>query len=78
MPRESTTLPPYWDTYKPYRGEGEQPVPGVETFAWTQSTGTAPVRLRDERAEAHRIQQREPIHPGLPAVGYWNGSRRQS
>jgi hypothetical protein len=30
--------------------------------------------LRDKRAEAHRIQQREPIHLGLPAVGPWNGS----
>jgi hypothetical protein len=30
--------------------------------------------LRDKRAEAHRIQQPEPIHLGLPAVGPWNGS----
>lgn len=30
--------------------------------------------LRDKRAEAQRIQQREPIHLGLPAVGSWNGS----
>jgi hypothetical protein len=30
--------------------------------------------LHDKRAEAHRIQQREPIHLGLPAVGPWNGS----
>jgi hypothetical protein len=30
--------------------------------------------LRDKRAEAHRIQQREPIHLGPPAVGPWNGS----
>jgi hypothetical protein len=30
--------------------------------------------LRDKRAEANRIQQREPIHLGLPAVGFWNGS----
>jgi hypothetical protein len=30
--------------------------------------------LRDKRAEAHRVQQREPIHLGLPAVGPWNGS----
>jgi hypothetical protein len=30
--------------------------------------------LRDKRAEANRIQQREPIHLGLPAVGSWNGS----
>ncbi|MFE1315895.1 recombinase [Streptomyces sp. NPDC058755] len=30
--------------------------------------------LRDKRAEAHRIQQRETIHLGLPAVGSWNGS----
>jgi hypothetical protein len=30
--------------------------------------------LRDKRAEAHRHQQREPIHLGLPAVGPWNGS----
>ena len=30
--------------------------------------------LRDKRAEAHRVQQREPIHLGLPAVGSWNGS----
>jgi hypothetical protein len=30
--------------------------------------------LRDKRAQAHRVQQRELIHPGLPAVGPWNGS----
>jgi hypothetical protein len=30
--------------------------------------------LRDKRAEAHRIHQREPIHLGLPTVGSWNGS----
>ena len=30
--------------------------------------------LRDKRAEAHRVEQREPIHLGLPAVGPWNGS----
>ena len=30
--------------------------------------------LRDKRAEALRVQQREPIHLGLPAVGSWNGS----
>jgi hypothetical protein len=30
--------------------------------------------LRDKRAEAHRIQQREPIHLGPKAVGSWNGS----
>ena len=30
--------------------------------------------LRDKRAEANRIQQRELIHLGLPAVGSWNGS----
>ncbi|TMU94743.1 class I SAM-dependent methyltransferase [Streptomyces sp. DASNCL29] len=42
MPRESTTLPEYWDTYKPYREEGEQPAPDVETFAWTQYDGHGP------------------------------------
>ncbi|WP_413809566.1 class I SAM-dependent methyltransferase [Streptomyces sp. OE57] len=42
MPRESTTLPEYWDTYKPYREEGEQPTPDVETFAWTQYDGHGP------------------------------------
>jgi hypothetical protein len=30
--------------------------------------------LRDKRAEALRVQRREPIHLGLPAVGSWNGS----
>jgi hypothetical protein len=30
--------------------------------------------LRDKRAEGPRVRQREPIHPGLPAVGSRNRS----
>lgn len=42
MPRESTSLPEYWDTYKPHRGDGEQPAPEADTFAWTQYDGHGP------------------------------------
>ncbi|PJE96924.1 class I SAM-dependent methyltransferase [Streptomyces carminius] len=42
MPRASTSLSEYWDTYKPYRGEGEQPTPEVDGFAWTQYDGHGP------------------------------------
>lgn len=40
--RASTNLPEYWDTYKPHRGEGEQPAPEVDAFAWTQYEGHGP------------------------------------
>ncbi|MDI5963434.1 class I SAM-dependent methyltransferase [Streptantibioticus silvisoli] len=42
MPRESTNLPEYWDSYKPHRGEGDQPAPEVDRFAWTQYDGHGP------------------------------------
>lgn len=42
MTRESATLPEYWDTYKPYRGEGEQPAPEAGAFRWTQYEGHGP------------------------------------
>ncbi|MFF0198783.1 class I SAM-dependent methyltransferase [Streptomyces anulatus] len=42
MPREPRTLAQYWDTYKPYRGEGEQPVPVADRFEWTQYPGHGP------------------------------------
>ncbi|WP_406383313.1 class I SAM-dependent methyltransferase [Streptomyces sp. NBC_01618] len=42
MPRESTNLPEYWDTYKPHRGKGEQPAPEADVFAWTQYDGHGP------------------------------------
>lgn len=32
----------YWDTYKPYRGEGPQPAPGSDRFDWTQYPGHGP------------------------------------
>lgn len=42
MPRESASLPEYWDAYKPHRGEGEQPAPAADVFAWTQYDGHGP------------------------------------
>ncbi|MET9862117.1 class I SAM-dependent methyltransferase [Streptomyces smyrnaeus] len=36
------SLPEYWDKYKPYRGEGEQPVPSADRFEWTQYPGHGP------------------------------------
>ncbi len=46
---------------------GSFPAPGeIEGIDLTLSF------LRDKRAEALRVQQREPIHLGLPAVGSWN------
>jgi SAM-dependent methyltransferase len=42
MPRESTSLPEYWDGYKPHRGDGEQPAPDADRFAWTQYDGHGP------------------------------------
>jgi SAM-dependent methyltransferase len=42
MPRESTSLPEYWDSYKPHHGEGEQPAPEADGFAWTQYEGHGP------------------------------------
>jgi hypothetical protein len=48
---------------------GSFPAPGeIEGIDLTLSF------LRDKRAEALRVQQREPIDLGLPAVGSWNGS----
>ncbi|REK86312.1 class I SAM-dependent methyltransferase [Streptomyces inhibens] len=32
----------YWDTYKPHRGEGEQPAPVIDGFEWTQYPGHGP------------------------------------
>ncbi|WP_331735849.1 class I SAM-dependent methyltransferase (plasmid) [Streptomyces anulatus] len=42
MPREPRTPAQYWDTYKPYRGEGEQPAPVADRFEWTQYPGHGP------------------------------------
>ncbi|GGX44180.1 class I SAM-dependent methyltransferase [Streptomyces chryseus] len=42
MPREPHTPAEYWDTYMPYRGEGEQPAPVVDRFEWTQYPGHGP------------------------------------
>lgn len=42
MPREPRTPAQYWDTYKPYRGEGEQPAPAADRFEWTQYPGHGP------------------------------------
>ncbi|NSC22966.1 class I SAM-dependent methyltransferase [Streptomyces albus subsp. chlorinus] len=36
------SLPEYWDKYKPYRGEGEQPAPPADRFDWTQYPGHGP------------------------------------
>lgn len=32
----------YWDTYKPYRGEGPQPQPAADRFNWTGAPGYGP------------------------------------
>lgn len=32
----------YWDKFKPYRGEGQQPAPPVEHFDWTPYPGHGP------------------------------------
>ncbi|WP_432086098.1 class I SAM-dependent methyltransferase [Streptomyces sp. bgisy095] len=37
-----TTPAEYWDTYKPYRGEGEQPRPAAGAFEWTDVPGHGP------------------------------------
>ncbi|GGY08432.1 class I SAM-dependent methyltransferase [Streptomyces hiroshimensis] len=42
MPRPPLTPAEYWDLYKPYRGEGEQPAPSAERFEWTQFPGHGP------------------------------------
>ncbi|MFE7122470.1 class I SAM-dependent methyltransferase, partial [Streptomyces sp. NPDC057654] len=42
MSRAATSLPEYWDTYRPYRGDGEQPRPAADVFAWTQYEGHGP------------------------------------
>ncbi|QLE73274.1 class I SAM-dependent methyltransferase [Streptomyces rectiverticillatus] len=42
MPRPPLTPAEYWDLYKPYRGEGEQPTPPTDRFEWTQFPGHGP------------------------------------
>ncbi|MFD7666117.1 class I SAM-dependent methyltransferase [Streptomyces sp. NPDC059788] len=42
MPRAPRTPAEYWDTYKPYRGDGPQPRPDTGRFAWTQYPGHGP------------------------------------
>ncbi|MFT9789126.1 hypothetical protein ACMZ5E_23250 [Streptomyces rhizosphaericola] len=42
MPAEPRTPAQHWDTYKPYRGEGEQPAPVADRFEWTQYPGHGP------------------------------------
>ncbi|GAA2714805.1 MULTISPECIES: methyltransferase domain-containing protein [Streptomyces] len=42
MPRPPLTPAEYWDLYKPYRGEGEQPAPEPGRFEWTQFPGHGP------------------------------------
>ncbi|MEV7277006.1 class I SAM-dependent methyltransferase [Streptomyces sp. NPDC093111] len=37
-----TTPAEYWDTYKPHRGEGEQPRPAAGAFDWTGLPGHGP------------------------------------
>jgi SAM-dependent methyltransferase len=37
-----TTPPEYWDTYKPHKGEGNQPAPRADRFDWTQYPGHGP------------------------------------
>ncbi|MBQ0850323.1 class I SAM-dependent methyltransferase [Streptomyces sp. BH-SS-21] len=37
-----STAPEYWDRYKPYRGEGEQPPPAAARFEWTDVPGHGP------------------------------------
>lgn len=37
-----TTPAEYWDKYKPYRGEGDQPRPAAEAFDWTGVPGHGP------------------------------------
>ncbi|WP_256984822.1 bifunctional 2-polyprenyl-6-hydroxyphenol methylase/3-demethylubiquinol 3-O-methyltransferase UbiG [Streptomyces sp. 2R] len=42
MPAEPRSPAQYWDTYKPYQGEGEQPAPVADRFEWTQYPGHGP------------------------------------
>ena len=42
MPLTSKSLPEYWDTYKPHKGEGAPPPPAVDSFEWTQHPGHGP------------------------------------
>lgn len=42
MPHAPLTRPEYWDKYKPYRGDGEQPAPDISCFDWTQYPGHGP------------------------------------
>lgn len=42
MPLTSKSLPEYWDTYKPYNGEGKPAAPAADSFEWTQYPGHGP------------------------------------
>lgn len=42
MPLKSKSLPEYWDTYKPYNGEGTPAAPAADSFEWTQYPGHGP------------------------------------
>ncbi|OEV13904.1 methyltransferase family protein [Streptomyces sp. Amel2xB2] len=42
MPLTSQSLPEYWDTYKPHKGEGTPAAPAVDSFEWTQYPGHGP------------------------------------
>jgi len=42
MPLTSKSLPEYWNTYKPHKGDGKPPPPAVDSFEWTQYPGHGP------------------------------------
>jgi SAM-dependent methyltransferase len=42
MPHAPLTRPEYWDKYKPYKGDDEQPAPAIARFDWTQYPGHGP------------------------------------
>ncbi|OEV26979.1 methyltransferase type 11 [Streptomyces nanshensis] len=42
MPLTSKSLPEYWDTYKPHKGDGAPSPPVVDSFEWTQYPGHGP------------------------------------
>lgn len=42
MPLMSKSLPEYWDTYKPHKGDGTPSAPAVDSFEWTQYPGHGP------------------------------------
>ncbi|NLU75991.1 class I SAM-dependent methyltransferase [Streptomyces sp. HNM0575] len=42
MPLTSKSLPEYWDTYKPHKGDGAPSAPAVDSFEWTQYPGHGP------------------------------------